>query len=99
MRPTLVFLCALTAVTLPARTTGAQTAPKATDPAPAWTPPVLLRPLQLSLAAPTFVPGARYAPLECDHDAEANGNALPGAFPAMTALGYQLSPRLSVLAF
>ena len=85
----------------------AQTAPppqpatKAADPNPAWEPSVVLRPLTLSLAAPDFVPGARYAP-GCDENAESTGNSagpLSTGLPWMKSLGYQLSPRLSVLAF
>jgi hypothetical protein len=76
-------------------------AQKAADPNPVWEPSVLLRPLTLSLAAPDFVPGARYAP-RCDENAETTGNSagpLGTGLPWMGSLGYQLTPRLSVLAF
>jgi hypothetical protein len=77
----------------------AQTAPKPTDPNPAADPPVVLAPLQLALVAPDLMPGERYAP-GCNENAVTNGNSAWGTgVPLVRSLGYQLSPRLSVLAF
>ena len=74
---------------------------KAADPNQAWEASRLLQPLQLTLTAPDLIPGARYTP-GCDENAETNGNSAGPAgngLPAMRSFGYQLSPRLSVLAF
>jgi hypothetical protein len=78
---------------------GAQSAPKPTDPNPAADPPALLQPMQLALVAPDFVAGERYAP-GCDENAVTTGNSAWGSgLPWIRSQGYQLSPRLSVLAF
>jgi len=74
---------------------------KPADPNQAWEPSILLQPLQLSLTAPDLMPGARYTP-GCDEAAEYNGNSAGpngNGLPLMRSLGYQLSPRLSILAF
>jgi hypothetical protein len=87
-----LWLCA-------ARPAVAQTAPNPTDPNPAADPPAVMQPLRLSLAAPDFLPGLRYTP-GCEENAQTTGNSAVGTgVPVSNALGYQLSPRLSVLAF
>jgi hypothetical protein len=87
------------AIVFVAGTAAAQNAPKPTDPNPAADPPAILQPLQLTLTAQDYLPGLRYAPT-CDENAVTNGNSTPGiGLPLLRSQGYQLSPRLSVLAF
>jgi len=98
MRAVLLGLAAFGLTTSAAAQTAA---PKPADPNQVWEPAVLLRPMELALAAPDLMPGARYTP-RCEDTAESNGNsALPlgNGLPLMLSNGYQLSPRLSVLAF